>query len=76
MARTYKNKVGGRSYVHYTNATLEEALSNVVEGSLSLLAASKKYNIPYGTLYNRFHGKHSRKTGSQTIFSENDEKVI
>lgn len=50
VARTYKKKIGGRSYTNYTNTRLEEALSNVVEGSLSILTASKKMNTPYGTI--------------------------
>lgn len=76
VARNYKKKIGGRSYTNYTNTRLEEALSNVVEGSLSILTASKKMNTPYGTLYNRFNGKNGKKPEDQTVFSEVDEKAI
>lgn len=56
VARKYKKKIGCRPYVNYTDSTLEDALKTIVDGELSVLAASKRFSIPYGTLYNRFHG--------------------
>lgn len=48
----------------------------IANGELYVLAASKKYSIPYGTLYSRYHGKHTKGIGGQTIFSNEEEKVM
>ncbi|KAJ8967133.1 hypothetical protein NQ314_003067 [Rhamnusium bicolor] len=39
-------------------------------------AASQLYKISYGTLYNKFHGKHVRRTGGQTVFTDLEETAI
>lgn len=62
--------------MNYADSTIEDALKTIVDGELSVLAASKCFSIPYGTLYNRFHGKHVKTTGGQTVFSEEEEKSI
>lgn len=56
-----KKKFGSRLYGNYTDSTIEDALETIVNGQLSVLAASKHCGIPYGTLYNRFHGTHAKK---------------
>ncbi|KAF0746387.1 Uncharacterized protein FWK35_00024203 [Aphis craccivora] len=33
-------------------------------------------NIPYGTLHNRYHGKHTKGIGGQIVFSNEEEKVM
>ncbi|CAI6359060.1 unnamed protein product [Macrosiphum euphorbiae] len=76
VARKYKKKIVCRPYGNYADSTIEDALGTIVNGELSVLAASKRYSIPYGTLYNHFHGKHVRTTGGQTVFSEDEEKSI
>lgn len=76
MPRYYKKKVGTRTYANYSDASVEEALLKISDGELSILAASKKYGIPYGTLHNRYHGKHSKVVGGQTVFSNEEEKSI
>lgn len=53
---------------------MEKALIKIVDDELSILKASKIYKIPYGTLYNRFTGKHGKTPGGQSIFSNEDEK--
>lgn len=58
MPRNYKNPLGSRMYKNYSEHTLEEALIEVVEGSLSLLKASKQFNIPFVTLHNKYYDKH------------------
>lgn len=55
---------------------MEEALQEVVAGTLSIRAAATKYNIAYGTLYNKYKGKHINKVGGQTIFSKHEELII
>lgn len=62
MVRAYKKKVGSRPYANRTDEVGEEALQKVADGELSILRTSKIYKIPYGTLYNRFNGKHGKKT--------------
>ncbi|KAJ8712264.1 hypothetical protein PYW07_005106 [Mythimna separata] len=76
MPRIYKKKLGTREYRNYSEATVNEALSQVVDGKLSIRGASEQYNIPYGTIYNRYKGTHMRKPGAQTVFSESEEKAI
>lgn len=76
MGRSYKKKVGGRTYQNYTEETLNEALEQIVEGKLSLNKASKQYKIPYGTLHNRYNGKHGRTTGGQTALTAAEDRAI
>lgn len=73
MARKYRKKIGGRSYKNYSDDILEEALNKIANGEISILAASKAYKISYGTLHNKFNGKHVKKCGHPTIFSEKEE---
>lgn len=75
MARSYRKigKIGSRAYKNYDDVALNEALTKIAEGDLSMLAASKKYKISYGTLYNKFNGKHVNKSGHPTTFSTKDE---
>lgn len=37
---------------------------------------SKPYQIPFGSLHNRFNGKHGTKPGGQTMFSNEEEKQM
>ncbi|KAJ8732805.1 hypothetical protein PYW07_015404 [Mythimna separata] len=76
MPRIYKKKLGTREYRNYSEATVNEALSQVVDGKLSIRGASEQYNIPYGAIYNRYKGTHMRKPGAQTVISESEEKAI
>jgi len=73
VARKYRKKIGSRSYKIYSDDILEEALNKTANGEISILAASKAYQISYGTLHNRFNGKHVRKCGHPTIFNEKEE---
>ncbi|KAE9543643.1 hypothetical protein AGLY_002039 [Aphis glycines] len=73
MARKYRKKIGARSYKNYSDEILDEALDRIANGEISILAASKAYKIFYGTLHNRFNGKHGNKSGRPTIFSEQEE---
>lgn len=58
MVRTPKRKLGSRPYKNYNNDKMEEALTKIVNCELSILGASKLYKISYGTLYNKYNGKH------------------
>ncbi|KAJ4449942.1 hypothetical protein ANN_01349, partial [Periplaneta americana] len=76
MGKTYKRKPGSRNYKNYSDVNLEEALTKVATGKLSIRAASNQYNISFGTLYNKFKGLHTKKPGGQTVLSELEEKCI
>ena len=76
MPRTYIQKPGSRSYRNYTTDDLEEAVSKVSENKLSIKQASERYKIPYGTLHNKFHGKHIHKPGGQTVLSDKEEMYL
>lgn len=58
MVRQYKKTLGTRPYANFSSEVLEEALTKIAENRLSIREASRQYNISFGTLYNRFHGKH------------------
>lgn len=76
MVRNYKKPLGTRPYSNFSPESLEKALTKIAENQLSIREASRQYNISFGTLYNRFHGKHSRNYGGQTALSCQEEKVI
>jgi len=50
--RTYRRLVGSRKY---TANALSQAVQRVKSGKLSILKVSKKFRVPYGTLYNKYH---------------------
>ena len=81
MPSIYKRKAGSRNYqTGYSKEHFELAVKDVKNGS-SILKASKKYKIPYGTLWN-----HSSKTsenkhvkcqpGRKTVLSAEEENVL
>lgn len=76
MPRNYKKRLGSRDYRNYTEENLNQAVTEVVENRLTLRGASQRYNIPYGTLHNKYHGRFGKKPGAPTIFSENEENLI
>lgn len=76
MGRSYEKKMGGRSYKNYSEESLEEALSKIADGQISIRAASKQYKISFGTLYNKFKGLHTKKPGGQTVLTDIEEKCI
>ena len=76
MPRRYKRKPGSRTYKNFSEETMEQALLNIGNGTLSILAASKQFKIPYGTLHNKFMGKHGKRMGGQTALSVQEEKAI
>ncbi|KAL6961676.1 hypothetical protein U1Q18_050289 [Sarracenia purpurea var. burkii] len=76
MVRNYKRKVGARSYRNYTDDDVNKALLEIVEGRLSILAASNQFDIPYGHLYNKFHGQNIHPVGHPTALSPTLERHI
>ena len=77
MPRVYKTKPGSRSYPSsYTADRLDKALCMVASGKMSILKASKKFSISYGTLYNKSHALHMKKVGGQYRLSDNAERTL
>lgn len=67
MVRNYERMPGTRTYRNYTDAQLNEAIQKIVDGQISMKKASERYKIPYGTLNNKYHGKHIKNTGFHKI---------
>ena len=63
MPHTYKRKPAARTYLDYTEETIENALRDVPR--LGPKGAHRTHGIPYGTLYDKYHGKHTKKHGKQ-----------
>jgi hypothetical protein len=49
MVRTYRKKPGTRNYRNYTETQLEEAVQRIADGQLTMRAAVREYDIPFGT---------------------------
>jgi Tc5 transposase DNA-binding domain/helix-turn-helix, Psq domain len=60
----------------YTAEDLRTALDEVGSGSLSVYAASKKFNIPKQTLNDKVQAKHSSNPRSEKILSEVEENRL
>ena len=50
MVRKHKRKIGARKYSDYTPETLEQAVSDVRNGLLSIREAAFKYGLPKTTI--------------------------
>lgn len=68
--------LGSRKYRDYTSDKLEEAIEVVADGSLTIREASRRFAIPYGTIYNKFKGKHGNIPGRPTVFTKQEELAI
>ena len=53
--------------LRYTEKTIEKALQDVPR--LGLKGAHQAHGIPYGMLYNKYHGKHTKKHGKQLWYA-------
>ncbi|KAB0804446.1 hypothetical protein PPYR_01416 [Photinus pyralis] len=69
-------KLGARRYRDYDDQSVEGALQRVIDDGWSLRKAAKEFKIPYGTLNNRYHGRHIKCNGGQTIFNLVEERSI
>lgn len=52
MVRTQNKKSGSRAYKYYDENKINEALTKMAIGEISILVASKLYEILYRTLHN------------------------
>lgn len=76
MPRVYKRALGSRQYKNYTIEALENALQEVVNGRMGIRQASREFKVPYGTLNNKYHGRHGLQHGGQTVFSRAEENAF
>lgn len=76
MTRTYKKRLGARTYLNYSSETVEKAVSLVRNNTHSIREASRIFCIPFGTLFNKVNGLHLRKNGGQTILSQLEENDL
>ena len=65
-----------RAYKPYDDETMKKALLEIAEGRLSQKEASRRFNIPVGTLNNRIHNKHSKSVGRPTVLSSKEEDEL
>lgn len=64
MVRTYKRKVGARSYINYTSDALEAAINDIETGKALVKASSSTHGIPASTLRNKLKARHSGTPGN------------
>ena len=65
-----------RAYrTNYTADDVEKALDKILNNQKSIYSTAKKYKIPIGTLQNRYKGKHGKKVGRPTIFTEREDLI-
>jgi len=74
--RKYKRQAGTRRYASsYSADDVRKALQKI-SGGMSILKASSKYRIPYGTLYNKVHHLHTKAVGTPHRLSPITEQLI
>ncbi|CAH2088149.1 unnamed protein product [Euphydryas editha] len=67
MPRTYQKRLGARAYRNYSEELLERPVTAVAEGRMTLHATSEKFNILYGTVFNKYHRKFIKKPEAQGL---------
>lgn len=76
MPRKYVPRPGARPYSNYTEESLASALKAVEKKTMSIRAASKSFNIPFGTVFNRFNQLHTKKVGTPTVLTSAQEQDL
>ena len=73
MVRNYKHK----TVKSYSEDTFRKCLAAAKAGKISLNKAQKQHGIPYGTIYNKLKGLHTKKHGGQpALFKEVEEILV
>lgn len=65
-----------RIYKSYSEKDLQDALDDIKSKRLSINAASKKYKIAKGTLYNKHKNRHALKIGRPFVFTDEEEQIF
>ena len=74
MVRSYKRKSPARRYAPYTKKNLDAAVQAVQNCDMTYKQAHVKYNVSVGTIYNHIKGKHLKKPGHPSVFTELEEQ--
>lgn len=53
-----------------------QCLEEIGKGNISISEASRKYDIPRSTIYNKRNDLHLRNCGHPTVFNEAEEKAF
>lgn len=70
MPRVYKPR---SKFKKYDPDVLNDAITSVRDGKLSINKAAEKYGIVRTTLQNRVNGTHNKKQGGQCALNQDDE---
>jgi len=77
MVRSYEKKnCKKRTYGYSSEKSLQDAVSAVVKDGLSFRKASERFHVKKSTLYDHYHGKHSKKVGRPQVLSAEIEDAI
>ena len=60
----------------YSEFTLQKCLAAVKAGKISMNKAQKQYGTPYGTIYSKLKGLHTKKHGGQPALSKEFEEIL
>ena len=76
MVRKHKRKIGARKYSDYTPETLEQAVSDVRNGLLSIREAAFKYGLPKTTIGRKMLNQNTGVPGHPTVLNSTEETAI
>lgn len=73
MVRKYVRKPGKRAYRNYSDGDLKKAAQCVSEKKMTFREASKVFKISVGAISNYIGGKHKKRPGHPTVFTNSEE---
>ena len=73
--RVYKRDPTSRPYKAYTDGRMKSAVQSVRQGC-SIREATKQFNVPYASLWNRLKGRHNSTVGRPVTLDKDDELNI
>ena len=76
MPHKYEKTPGARNYQNYTEETLAKAAFLVKTKLIRLRKAAQEFGIHKSTIDNQVKGKHQKKVGRQTRFTEETENML
>ncbi|XP_025413319.1 uncharacterized protein LOC112685607 isoform X1 [Sipha flava] len=76
MPNKYERIPGRRTYINYSDETLQQALDEVRQKKLSYREAYQKYGLSISTLSRKINKKNVNKYGGQNVLTPLEEKCI
>lgn len=67
---------GRGQYYQYSKANLQDAVEKIRNNEMSYGEASRFYNVPKTTLYNKMQNKHNNRRGATTTLSKTQEDEL